>query len=64
MDLHGIENISQVLDPFFGIGSTAMAALDRNLTCLGFEIDKEYLTAAKKRIIEHLSAKNSAQPPK
>lgn len=41
--LHGLERAETVMDPFMGIGSTAMAcqklAVD---TCIGFEIDQKF----------------------
>ncbi|MDQ4101625.1 MAG: site-specific DNA-methyltransferase, partial [Thermoproteota archaeon] len=42
--LHGGAKL--VLDPFIGIGSTAVAAIRREISFVGFEIDKEYLDAA------------------
>ncbi len=39
-----------VLDPFIGSGTTAIAALDNNIKYLGFEVDEEYCSIAKKRI--------------
>ncbi len=41
-----------VLDPFMGVGSTAIAALIHNRKALGAEIMKEYVEIAKKRIEE------------
>jgi len=42
--LHGSAKL--VLDPFIGIGSTAVAAIRREISFVGFEIDKEYLDTA------------------
>ena len=40
-----------LLDPLLGIGSSAIAAKKLNIqTCIGFEIDEEYLQIAKDRI--------------
>ncbi len=39
-----------VLDPFIGSGTTAIAALKSNRNYVGFEINKEYIELAKKRI--------------
>ena len=39
-----------VLDPFMGIGSTALACLKLKRECVGFEIDKQYLKVAADRI--------------
>ena len=46
--LHGTAKL--VIDPFIGIGSTAVAAMHRRISFIGFEIDKEYLNAAIDRI--------------
>lgn len=48
MRLHGTAKL--VIDPFIGIGSTAVAAMRRRISFIGFEIDKEYLNAAIDRI--------------
>ena len=50
MQLHGVERIRRVLDPFLGLGSTALAAQSLGLPFTGFEIDPEYLAAARERI--------------
>ena len=39
-----------VFDPFMGVGSTAVAALQLNRRFLGIEIDPAYFKAAEKRI--------------
>jgi site-specific DNA-methyltransferase (adenine-specific)/modification methylase len=39
-----------VLDPFMGVGSTGIAALEMNRRFIGIEIEKEYFEAAKKRL--------------
>jgi len=41
---------SVVLDPFMGSGTTAVAALKNNRKFIGFEISKEYVEIANKRI--------------
>lgn len=46
--LHG--NAKMVIDPFMGIGSSAMAAKRLGVSFVGFEIDKEYLDAAIARL--------------
>lgn len=56
LDLHGRERINRVLDPFLGIGHSALAALQRGLEFDGFEIDPDYFDEAEKRIRESLSA--------
>jgi site-specific DNA-methyltransferase (adenine-specific) len=46
--LHGSTKL--VVDPFSGIGSTAVAAMRLGVPFVGFEIDKEYLDAAVVRL--------------
>jgi site-specific DNA-methyltransferase (adenine-specific) len=44
--VHGVGRTGLVLDPFMGIGSTAMACLRLGVPCVGFEIDRKYLKVA------------------
>jgi len=39
-----------VLDPFMGVGSTGVAALEMNRKFIGIEIDKVYFEAAQRRL--------------
>lgn len=39
-----------VLDPFMGVGSTGVAALNLNRKFIGFELELEYYTAAEQRL--------------
>ncbi len=48
--LHGAAATTLVLDPFMGIGSTAVAAQRLGLPCVGFELDKYYLDVAGSRL--------------
>ncbi len=48
--LHGIKKCRVVLDPFIGIGSTALASLRLGISCIGFDIDMRYLEISKERI--------------
>ncbi len=41
-----------VLDPFLGSGSTALACIRTNRSCIGIEINPEYIDIAEKRIQE------------
>lgn len=41
-----------IFDPFMGVGSCGVAALDLNRRFIGVEINKDYFCAAKKRIDE------------
>jgi site-specific DNA-methyltransferase (adenine-specific) len=50
--LHGISRAHTVLDPFLGIGNSAVAAkLCGVKNFIGFEIDAEYLAEAKRRLL-------------
>lgn len=50
--LHGCDETTVVLDPFMGIGSTAVAATRLGVRFIGFEIDAEYRAVAHERIKE------------
>jgi site-specific DNA-methyltransferase (adenine-specific) len=50
--LHGIRQNMLVLDPFMGTGSTALACQKLGVDYIGFEIDKTYVTIAKKKLLE------------
>jgi site-specific DNA-methyltransferase (adenine-specific) len=44
--LHGLDKIDLVVDPFVGIGSTAVACAKLDVAMMGFDIDEEYLKTA------------------
>jgi len=48
--LHGVTRCKAVLDPFIGIGSTALASIRLGASCIGFDIDKRYLEICEERI--------------
>ncbi|MGI8956646.1 MAG: DNA-methyltransferase [Chthoniobacterales bacterium] len=49
--LHGLTRVERMLDPFLGIGNSAVAAQRCGLTSfVGFEIDEEYLREAERRL--------------
>jgi site-specific DNA-methyltransferase (adenine-specific) len=50
LKLHGIEKIKLAMDPFMGIGSSAIACKKLNVDYIGFEIDKSYVEIAQDRI--------------
>lgn len=50
-DHDGITEDTLVLDPFMGIGSTAIAAIRLGVNFIGFEIDNKYVEIANERII-------------
>jgi site-specific DNA-methyltransferase (adenine-specific) len=47
--IHGLERTRLVLDPFMGLGSTAVACARLGIPCVGFEIDPEYRKEALSR---------------
>jgi site-specific DNA-methyltransferase (adenine-specific) len=49
--LHGISRVATMLDPFLGIGNSAVAARRCSVkNFIGFEIDRAYLAEAKRRL--------------
>jgi site-specific DNA-methyltransferase (adenine-specific) len=60
IQLHGYIKNTVVLDPFMGIGSTACACKKLGVKYIGFEIDKTYVTLAKKRLKKIQSSKDNA----
>jgi site-specific DNA-methyltransferase (adenine-specific) len=49
--LHGVSRVETMLDPFLGIGNSAVAARRCGVKkFIGFEIDEAYLTEAKRRL--------------
>lgn len=48
--LHGVANSRLVLDPFLGIGQSALAAARLGLNFVGFEIDPDYFKEACRRV--------------
>ena len=47
---HGLNNTKLVLDPFMGIGTTALACIKLGVDYIGFEIDEQYIKIANERI--------------
>ena len=56
MRLHGARQGSRVLDPFLGLGSTAIACGKLGIDFIGIEIDRSYLDDAVKRVRGALGA--------
>ncbi len=50
IELHGLNKTSLVLDPFMGIGNTAIACMRLGVNYIGFEIDETYVKIAEQRI--------------
>jgi site-specific DNA-methyltransferase (adenine-specific) len=52
--LHGIKEKMVVMDPFLGIGSTAIASTRLGVSFVGFEIDRGYIDEAISRLKPYL----------
>jgi site-specific DNA-methyltransferase (adenine-specific) len=48
--LHGFDRVQVVMDPFLGLGSSAVAAAELRLDFIGIEIDQHYLREAIDRV--------------
>jgi site-specific DNA-methyltransferase (adenine-specific) len=48
--LHGVERITTVVDPFLGLGSTAVACAQLGLDFVGIDMDEGYLNEAIARV--------------
>ena len=54
--LHGVKKTVTMLDPFLGIGNSAIAAQKYGVKrFVGFEIDETYLAEAKRRIAQNIT---------
>ena len=60
IELHGVSNTKRVLEPFLGIGSTALACIDLGIDCTGFELDPGYFSEAKRFIEERKVSEQAA----
>lgn len=52
IQLHGLRKTHLVVDPFLGIGHTALACVELGVDFVGFEIDTQYFAQAR-RTIQH-----------
>jgi len=53
-----------ILDPFMGVGTTAVAAIKNNRRAAGAEVVKKYYEIAKKRVIKAFSGELRIRPDK
>lgn len=58
--LHGLDKIETVMDPFTGLGSTAVASARLGLNFIGAEIDQSYLDIAIGRVQQSLPRRTPA----
>jgi site-specific DNA-methyltransferase (adenine-specific) len=58
--LHGVRRVGRVVDPFVGIGSTAVAAARLGVSASGFDVDRDYLAEATQRVRRELTRTQSA----
>jgi len=63
LKLHGLTRIKTVMDPFTGLGSTAVACARLGLEFIGAEIDRDYLSEAEARVKEALETRAEAGLP-
>ena len=54
LKLHGLSRVKVAMDPFLGLGSSALAALGLGVDFVGVEIDEHYLTEAVARVRKSL----------
>ena len=59
--LHGLSRVGLVMDPFLGLGSTAVACARLGLSFIGCEIDRTYVEMAVQRTRDAVAASG---PPK
>ncbi len=50
--LHGLVGIRRVMDPFLGLGTTAIACARLGLDAIGFELDEMYVNEARRRLAD------------
>ena len=62
IQLHGLEQTRLVLDPFAGLGSTALACVELDRNFVGFEMDPEYYALARGRVIRAIADRGQAAP--
>jgi site-specific DNA-methyltransferase (adenine-specific) len=61
LKLHGLSRAKVCLDPFMGIGSTALACVRLGVSYLGFEIDESYAAIAGERVATEIRLREKAE---
>jgi len=61
--LHGLQRIGLVLDPFLGLGSTALACIGLKRNFIGFELAGPYYREAVRRLRRAVNGNQPAEPP-
>jgi site-specific DNA-methyltransferase (adenine-specific) len=61
--LHGLERTWLVVDPFVGIGSSAVAAVRLGVDFVGFDVDPEYVRVAGERVRRERAALRRRSEP-
>lgn len=56
IQLHGLDKVGLVLDPFMGLGNTAIACVRLGVAFIGFEIDDVYFDEAYRRAKSEVDA--------
>jgi site-specific DNA-methyltransferase (adenine-specific) len=56
LKLHGVRRIETAMDPFLGLGSTAVACARLGINFVGAEIDRQYLEEAVRRVRSSVQA--------
>jgi site-specific DNA-methyltransferase (adenine-specific) len=60
--LHGLPRARRVLDPFLGIGSSAVACIELGIDFVGFETDPEYCQQSRVAVEEAADAVQDRRP--
>ena len=60
--LHGLARVATVVDPFVGIGSSAVAAVRLGVDFVGIDLDPGYLATAAARVRAELGARPAPGP--
>jgi len=61
IQVHGVKRTQLVLDPFLGIGNTAIACAELGINCVGFEIDQGYCRESRRFVEAALSGEPDGQ---